>query len=540
MFSRLRPQPRRDEQGAMLVLASAGLVLAMIMSGLAIDIGSLAQDARQDQKVADLAALDAIRGVPANYQALAVASAARNGFPTTTGYSVTAIEGGKVSGTCQSVPGSGTACVTVTSPYKNKFPFLGGRTSVTRAGVASNTAFGGFFIGSSLVTIDAARSTLLNKFIGGILKGSDLSLSAVSWQGLAAGDVTLEAFRTSLAGMGFSVGTVSDLLSTNLTMSQILQATATALNNEGGAANLALATQLLAIKALVTNTTQITLGQFMHVSSGADNSALASQLNVFQLITAAAEVSNGSNFISVPDVGISVGSVVSTKVALQVIQPPQYYFGPVGGSVSTAQIDVTVTPKLDLPISVVGLVGAHVKNDLPVHITGAGALGTLTAAGCGASPGITVTVDPTAFSGSATASLDVYASVILLGDIPILRIPTTNVVPATNGGPTDLTFSYPTQFPPPLGTTTSKHAGSSPIGLSGLTTITPGTPVVLNAVAAPLVASIVSTVLSAITPVLTNVDNSVMTPLLQALGLDIGSADVTAESLQCNTPTLSG
>jgi uncharacterized membrane protein len=31
-----------------------------------------------------------------------------------------------------------------------------------------------------------------------------------------------------------------------------------------------------------------------------------------------------------------------------------------------------------------------------------------------------------------------------------------------------------------------------------------------------------------------------MTPLLQALGLDIGSADVTALALQCATPALSG
>ena len=172
--------------------------------------------------------------------------------------------------------------------------------------------------------------------------------------------------------------------------------------------------------------------------------------------------------------------------------------------------------------------------------TGAGAAGTLPAASCAGSPGITVTVDPSAFSGSATASLDVYATVVLLGDIPVLRIPTTNVVPSTNGGPSNLTFSYPSEFPPPLGTTTSKHAGSQPIGLNGLTQITAGTPVVLNAIAAPLVGSIVTAVLAALPAVVGNVDNLVLTPLLQALGLDIGSADVTADALQCATPALSG
>ncbi len=526
-----------EERGAILVLAAVGIVVAMIAAALAIDIGGLAQDARQDQKVADLAALDAVRGLPANYTTLAQASAARNSFPTTAGYSVTAVEGGKVGNACAAVAGAGSACVTVTSPYTNKFPFVSGRTSVTRVAVAGKTAFGGFMIGSSLLTLDTSRATLLNKFMGGILKGSDLSLSLVSWQGIAAGDVTLDAFRTSLASMGFSVGTVSQLLAANLTMNQLLQATAGALTTEGGVANLALATQLNTLRASITNSTQFTLGQFMHVSQGADNAALASQMNVFQLLTGSAQVANGSNFVTINDVGITVGSVVSTKVSLQVIQPPQWTFGPVGVSVSTAQIDLTVTPKLDLPITVAGLVGAHVKNDLPVRVSGAGALGTLTAATCGTPAGITVTVDPTAFSGSASASLDVYATVLFV-DIPVLRIPTTNVVPNTDGGSTALSFSYPTEFPPPAGTTTSKHAGSQPIGLQGLTTFTAGTPVVLNAIAAPLLNSIVSTTVAALSPVIGNVDSLVLTPLLQALGIDIGSADVTALNLQCDTPVL--
>ena len=69
-----------------------------------------------------------------------------------------AVEGLKVNGACQATPGAGSACVTVTSPHTNHFPFVGGRNSMTRAGVASNTAFGGFMIGSSLATFDTSRS----------------------------------------------------------------------------------------------------------------------------------------------------------------------------------------------------------------------------------------------------------------------------------------------------------------------------------------------------------------------------------------------
>ena len=539
---RFRRLPRRDEQGAILILASVGMVIAMVASALAIDIGSLAQDARQDQKVADMAALDAVRGAPANYQTLAEASAARNGFPLTAGHSVVAVEGVKTSGTtCQAMPGAGTACVTVTSPYTNKFPVVSSRNSVTRAGMASNTAFGGFTIGSSLATFDTNRSRILDAMMGGILKGSSLSAGLVSWQGLAGANVTLEALRTQLVSGGVSAGTVTGLMNANLTMNQLMTATASALTAQGvvGAAQ---ATILNTLKAQVTSTalTSFKLGDFMTVASGADNMALGSTLNVFQLVTAAAQVANGNNFIDVPNVGITVPNVSSTRVRLQVIEGPKYYFGPVGQSVSTSQVSLTVTPTLDLTVPL--LVGsAKVTSEYPLRITGAGAVGTLTSATCGAGSGITVDVDPTAFSGSMSATLSAVVTVLV--PVATVAIPETSVVANTDGGASDpdLAFSYPTEFLP-APTATSKHWGSSPIGLQGLTTITAGSPTV-TAGSLPLtlpIGSVVSAVTGALPGIIGELDTRVVTPLLKALGTDIGSADVTATALQCNTPVLSG
>ena len=545
MFVRGRTQ--RGERGAILVLSAAGMVIALIASALAIDLGRLAQAARDDQKIADLAALDAIRGVPANFQSLAEASAIRNGFPLgQAGYSLVAVEGTKSNGACTAVPGAGSACVTVTSPHSNNFPFVGGRGSMTRAGMASNTAFGGFYIGSSLVTIDTSRSAILDRVLGRMLRGSNLSISGVGWSGLTTSNITLEALRLQLVNMGIAAGTVNEMMAADLTMNQLLTATAAAMTAQGETAGEVAV--LNALRAQVTSTTLAVfqLGDFMTVSSGADNMALASEMNVFQLVTAAAQVANGSNFIDVSDIGVAVPNVLSTKVSLQVIEPPQFYFGPVGGSKSTGQISLTVTPSLNLPVTVAGLTSVVVTNDLPVKITGAGATGTLKAATCGTGAGITVTVDPKAFAGSAAASLNARVSANVLGiPVPIadVTIPTTNVTPSTDGGPTDLFFSYPSQFPPPLGTVTSKHAGSQPIGLDTLTQISAGTPTVQLLTLTPLpvpVGNIVTAVLNALDPVLANLDNNVMTPLLQMLGLDVGSADVTADSLQCNTPTLTG
>lgn len=544
----VRRRAQRGERGAILILSAAGMVIALIASALAIDIGRLAQAAREDQKIADLAALDAIRGVPADFQTLAEASALRNGFPVgQPGYSVVAVEGTKVNGTtCQSVPGAGSACVTVTSPHSNDFPFVGGRNSMTRAGMAAETAFAGFYIGSSLVTIDTSRSAILDRVMGRMLRGSNLSISGVSWSGLTTANITLEALRLQLVNMGFAAGTVSEMMAADLTLSQLLTATAAAMTAQGETAGEVAVLNALTAQVSAATLAVFELGDFMTVASGADNTALASELNVFQLVTAAAQVANGSNFIDVSNVGVTVPNVSSTRISLQVIEPPQYYFGPVGGSVSTGQISLTVSPTLNLPVTVAGLASVVVTNELPVRITGAGATGTLSAAVCGTGAGITVTVDPKAFAGSATASLNARVSLSVLGiPVPIadVIIPTTNVTPSTNGGPSDLFFSYPTQFPPPLGTTTSKHAGSQPIGIGTLTQISAGTPTVQLLGATPLpvpVGDIVTAVLNALGPVLTNVDNNVMTPLLQVLGLDIGSADVTADSLQCDTPALTG
>ncbi|HWI05760.1 MAG TPA: pilus assembly protein TadG-related protein, partial [Acidimicrobiales bacterium] len=84
LFVRAR---RHEERGAILVLSTVGLVLAMIAAGLAIDLGRIAQAARDDQRIADLAALDAARVAPADYPIAAAASAARNGLPSDPGFS---------------------------------------------------------------------------------------------------------------------------------------------------------------------------------------------------------------------------------------------------------------------------------------------------------------------------------------------------------------------------------------------------------------------------------------------------------------------
>lgn len=523
-----------DERGSILVLSAFGLVLALIAGSLSIDIGFLAQDARQDQKVADLASMDAVRVLPTDPTAAAQASATRNGFPyTAAGYSLVVEWGPSTTGPFTTVvanlAGATAVRVTATSTHTNSLPFVGAGRAVTRKAVAKLQTFAGFSLGSSLVNISSSSSTLLNPLVGQALGGT-VNLSLVSWQGVAAGNVSVSGLQTQLASLGLSVGSVSQLLSANLTLAQLYGATASALTLQGDTAD---ASVFNTLKLAATSAATVSLGQLLTIGQGSDNAVLNGSLNLLQLITGSAEAANGSHALAITNTGLTVPGVSSTGISLTAIESLQTYVGPVGGSVTTSQVNLTVTPKLNLDVTV-GLSLVHVTGDLPVKLTLAGATGTLKAASCS---GITVTVDPQALAGVAQVTT---LHVTTLGLVPILDMATTSLTPSVDGPASDVSFAYPSEFaPPPF----SKHVGSQPIGLGSLTGFTAGTVTVLGTL--PLgttTSSIVSAVIAALPAVIGNVDSTVLTPLLTAMGLDIGGADVTAlkSFLNCGVPSLAG
>ena len=80
---------RDDERGAVLILGALFAGVAVTAAALSIDIGSLVLRKRENQRVADLASLDAVRGLEAPsgqraaVESLALESAATNGFVVT-------------------------------------------------------------------------------------------------------------------------------------------------------------------------------------------------------------------------------------------------------------------------------------------------------------------------------------------------------------------------------------------------------------------------------------------------------------------------
>ncbi len=342
--------------------------------------------------------------------------------------------------------------------------------------------------------------------------------------------MSITALQSQLALMGFNVGSVSELLSANMTLAQLYQATASALTFQGDTANAALFNTL---RIAATSSVQMTLGGLIKVAQGGENAALGTSLNLFQLVTGSALLVNGTNTLAL-STGITVPGVTSTGISLKVTELPQTYIGPVGGYVTTGQVELLITPVLNLDLSL-GLNLLKVTGNLPVRLALAGATGTLTAATCS---GITVSADPQAFAGSLqTTSLEVWT----LGLVRVLRVAMTSLTPSIDGPAQNLTFSYPSQFAPPA---FSKHAGSQPIGLQSLTQFTSGSVSLVNNLLllslGQTSASLVGAVVNLLDNVIGDVDTNVLTPLLTALGLDVGGADVTAlkDALQCLSPGL--
>ncbi|MCA1845762.1 MAG: pilus assembly protein TadG-related protein, partial [Actinobacteria bacterium] len=294
------PRPRRsDERGAILIMATVGIVLAIIASALAVDLGRIAQERRSDQRVADLAALDAARDL-ANTDARAQASADRNKFPwSKPGYSLsTAVGSLDANRVFHAGVGSSAVEVTVKSPLKNTF-VSGSRTITTRA-VATVENQGEFSIGSSLASLDPSK-TVLNQFMGQWIQASG-PVNVVSYDGLASANVTLGALQQQLVAAGLDVGSVDKLLNTNITMQQLLKASAQALGPSNPAASADLNGLALAANGGMT----VKLGDMINVAQGSGDAALSGTVNVFRLVTGSAAIANGTNTVNIPSMNVTI------------------------------------------------------------------------------------------------------------------------------------------------------------------------------------------------------------------------------------------
>jgi uncharacterized membrane protein len=583
-----RRRTERDERGATLPLVALAIVTLLTCAAMAVDIGSLAANNRRLQGVADLAAIAGsaeLIGAACNYsymlasdssassvfnhvRAAAVANATKNGFTVggtktlvvevgTTAYSggaptFTPIWSTANAGDCTSaaIPTS----VRVTAGDFTTFGFgkvvgQDGRTS-SRSGTAGHSASGdtrgGFTIGSSVASVDSSSSPVLNTVLQGMvcqgLSGCSFSTTLVGYQGLATAGVTLGQLQTQLG-----LGSPTALLNASIKAKDLYLATAKALGCSvaAGCSNAAAVT-LLGLATSVTSTNTFKLGSMITVASGSETAAAATTFNVFSLVTGSAELINGTNALSIPVTTVTIPGATSTTLSVKVIQVPQTYIGPVGGSVTTSQVQITATQQVNLlNLPATGVLGGlvSVTGSLTSSITAGSAKGTLTQVSCGTSRGEVVSVDTTGasttFGDTNTANKFLSVKALNALGLPItvasLNVNGSQSVAGVSG--TQLSFSYPSGYLPTNPSPT--HVGGTTLNINTSTSVNSSISAVAGLVTidgTSLTNSLVGS-----TGVLGLLDSAVVSPLLRALGITVGGADIWAIGQPgCGVPVLNG
>lgn len=552
----------RDEQGAVAIFTALMLVVILMSAALAVDLGKQRVVRADMQALADVVSLDLARSLAADdVQTLLNGSAFRSavtrsvagndgvlGDPPTVTVELGAFDGtftrfGKV----DYDPASGTfsapsitdgaaipTAVRVTSAGSVAFGFTTGSGGATRSAVSVADAGGCFSLGSYAARVDTGDSFILGPLLGVLGTGVDLDL--LDLQGLAAAEITvLDLLETDLVAGGFD-----QFLDATVALDDFLVAVADALQaNSGQTAQVQLLERLvdLPLPAL-----QVPLGGLLDLDTGS-RTALSAGLNVLDLVAGGVFLGNGDNPIRLP-LALGLGTVTSVAVDVFIGQRPVITCGRTGVDAETSQIGITVGGQLANLNLGVASISAPVTLQLAVDPAQA----TLTALRCDAE---NRELDFTVSSG--LLDLDV---VVGNPSIPnALAVKATGItiargsVSATGGRPAGSTESGTVRV------VDGDYAGSAPfqagdgsLGLPALgppvnnLTLLPDVPLIgtLLTLIGGLVTGVVAPLVSlVINPLVQAVDDLVLSPLLESLGINLTGADVHAvPRSECALPRL--
>jgi len=452
-------------------------------------------------------------------------------------------------------------------------------TTTVNLTVADSIPVATVFAGSRLASIDSSEGPLLNAVTSALLQ-SNVSLSVLDWNGLAGGEVNLASLLDVLqADLG--VSSPSEVLTTDLTLVQILGAAATVAQADGNTALVnALDAQILQLGGL---TGTIQLGDLLQIDPN-QGSLSDIDLNALDLVTGTAQLYNFDNVLTTPTPVVISGaelaglglpvSVGSLQLSAQVVEPPVIVRGPEGTQFHTAamrvKLDLDDLVGLDLDTSgLLGAIGgvlgvplnvitatANVA-DLQVYLEVASTNGTIqtidaisAAVGVEATPGVTNiyvgNIDDSVFFNRTHVidpATDLTFGTVgsLAVSVPLLGLSVSAAIQVRDvalgqapGSPTLLNFTPP--YPSPLQTVGSSTTfitnlaqslvNNLEVQISG--SLGPLLDGILPALTSGLVQPLVNSVLTPIvTPLLTNVAD----PLLGALGIGIGESIVGVEAV---------
>ena len=598
MSRALRARRLTGDRGAVIPLVALSLVFLMAGTALSVDIGRLSHRRRDLQSVADAVALDAARRIDGRTTAeldpvvddAAAASAARNEFLLDGDDQLDAVLGTwDISAGTFTPTSAGEVpnAVRVVARDTVAFYFHAGERATERVGTAmrllptlpcvitcgAQQGFGsvaGFELASFLaafhadlpssVELDERReiktrwlNAVLGVSFGSTLPGGQLDLTAVSYQGLASGWVTLGDLQ---AALGF--GSIDQLLTTDVTLGELLDAFLAVMNDEG---NLAAYSALDQIRGEIDSSLTLPLGETIRVVQGAEGSAAGATFNLLDLVGGAATLINGQNLTrttvdtAIPNPLTPAADTLLATLDLVVLEPPAFAYGPAalddnGRWLTTArntQVQLQVTlevPGLTLDVLPPAVPGGPalpslVTVQVPIVLMGADAVADLTRISCGS-----VQDDTTTQVDTFTRALDAYiglasdltAANTPVGPAPLFTVagtPVQGYASAVVGGGSDSLF-----FPVPgvpWGSAANRQtaAGGTDTDVTGqlLTNLSAGI--------TGLGATVTQSLVNQLEVVLADLDTLLLEPLAEATGLTLGGATVLAKTApDCAVPIL--
>lgn len=395
----LRPpvsSPGHRQRGAAAVFAAISLIALITMMALAIDVGRLYFAQRDLQRLANIAALDAVRvasgcttegrpGSLAQVLAEVQASLTRNrDAQSTVGVTPVAEVGKKRTNQGlrefevldESDKQRNAVRVTLSRQTPSRiFPLISNSAAqtLTAVSVAEQPALGSFSIGSTVASVSGG---LLNQVLAGLLcavgdapcQASVIALNVASaTTGLA--DVGISANQLSTA-LGVSVEDLSDPLVLE-TMTPVLDDVLSGLSSSlSGTASGAITGLLGALGSAASNGNPIPLGDIIPPVSGVDPDAPL--INLLDLLMALGQAANseqaGVNAVLLP-LQLNAG-VATVDTYLKVLEPPQPGFGAAG--VAEAR---TASVRLMLRISVLPTLTNAIRSTTNTLTAAAGFLG---------------------------------------------------------------------------------------------------------------------------------------------------------------------
>lgn len=564
------PSSRYHQRGALGLFGTFVLLISILFAALAVDSGRLMMEQRQLQTVADMAAMDAASvtgacgsGDLSLVQAAAEESAGRNNHSNsgneslTTRVGVSEADSDGVRQFSDTDPNQATAVEVMAGKTVPASIFAGGflgnDANLRARAVAGRQALAGFTAGSALLSLSNEQTGLLNNLFSGIL-GAPIDLDVLSYQGLAAANVTFQ----DLIDASAEAGSAEALLNSDLSVAEAMQLYADAVNASDVADVSARTAAEELASASVSNLTA-DFGEVLNVTTENPEDAADAELNLLDLITTTALVANGDQSIMLgPEINL-LGLNVRTQLA--VTEAPQMVIGPPGRDgngdwhtfVETAQVDLSnqITGNIDL--SVAGLVGAEANVDLALTAEVAQGSAWLKEIQCrklnDSDTQVTIAAQPGTAALSMTRAadstapeglIDVSAIIPLLG----LRLPVADIgvglnAPIQNTVETDLVYSVVLSDDDDLpqsqraSTQTGLAAENIPqslsldvqllgaISLGGLTDLLEAA--VLNQILAPLVAEL---------------GRLFIDPLLEILGIQLGNMEITLFTVEIDRPEL--